>query len=140
MKSVDFPVRLVGLSMSERMTKELVINALKGAWLRSGQPSGVLIHSDRGSQYCSHDYQALLRDYGFICSMSRKGNCWDNAPMETLWGKMKYEWLFGQRFKTRDEARAAVFEYVEIFYNRVRLHESNGYLTPEEYYYSHLAS
>ena len=72
--------------------------------------------------------------------MSRKGNCWDNAPMETFWGKMKYEWLFGQRFRTRDEARAAVFEYVEIFYNRVRLHESNRYLTPEEYYSSFFAA
>jgi len=128
--------KIVGLSMSERMNKELVINALESGWLRSGRPSGVLLHSDRGSQYCSYDYQALLRGYGFICSMSRKGNCWDNAPMETFWGKMKYEWLLGQRFRTRDEARAAVFEYVEIFYNRVRLHESNGYLTPEEYYRS----
>jgi len=66
--------------------------------------------------------------------MSRKGNCCDNAPMETFWGKMKYEWLYGFRFRTRDEARAAVFEYVQIFYNRNRLHASNGYLTPEEYY------
>lgn len=132
--------KIVGLSMSERMNKELVINALKGAWWRSGRPSGVLLHSDRGSQYCSYDYQALLRDCGFTCSMSRKGNCWDNAPMETFWGKMKYEWLLGQRFRTRDEARAAVFEYVEIFYNRVRLHESNGYLTPEEYYSSFIAA
>lgn len=131
---------IVGLSMGERMTKELVINALESTWLRSGKPSGVLLHSDRGSQYCSHDYQVLLRNYGFTCSMSRKGNCWDNAPMEAFWGKMKYEWLFGQRFRTRDEARAAVFEYVEIFYNRVRLHESNGYLTPEEYYYNYHAA
>ena len=128
---------IVGLSMGERMTKELVINALESTWLRSGRPSGVLLHSDRGSQYCSHDYQALLRSYGFTCSMSRKGNCWDNAPMEAFWGKMKYEWLFGQRFRTRKEARAAVFEYIEIFYNRFRLHESNGYLTPEEYYYDY---
>lgn len=135
-----FGQKIVGLSMGERMTKELVINALKSAWLGLGRPSGVLLHSDRGSQYCSHVYQALLRDYGFTCSMSRKGNCWDNAPMETFWGKMKYEWLLGQRFRTRDEARAAVFEYVEIFYNRVRLHESNGYLTPEEYYNNYLAA
>ena len=129
-----FGQKIVGLSMSDRMTKELPINALRSAWLHSGRPSGVLIHSDRGSQYCSNDYQALLKDFGFICSMSRKGNCWDNAPMETFWGKMKYEWLYGFRFRTRDEARAAVFEYVQIFYNRNRLHASNGYLTPEEYY------
>lgn len=126
--------KMVGLSMSNRMTKDLVINALESAWLHGRRPSGVLIHSDRGSQYCSNDYQALLKRYGFICSMSRKGNCWDNAPMETFWGKMKYEWLYGRRFRTRDEARAAVFEYVQIFYNRNRLHESNGYLTPDEYY------
>lgn len=126
--------KIIGLSMGERMTKELVIKALRSAYNRAGRPHGVLIHSDRGSQYCSHDYQDLLKCYGFICSMSRKGNCWDNAPMEAFWGKMKYEWLYEQHFKTRDEARAAVFEYIEIFYNRQRLHESNGYLTPEEYY------
>ena len=126
--------KIVGLSMGERMTKELVITALDNAYLRSGRVPGVLIHSDRGSQYCSNEYQKRLKKYGYICSMSRKGNCWDNAPMESFWGKMKYEWLYEQRFRTREEARAAVFEYVEIFYNRQRLHESNDYLTPEEYY------
>ena len=125
---------LVGLSMSERMTKELVMNALESAYLRSGKKSGCLIHSDRGSQYCSTAYQDLIKKYGFTCSMSRKGNCWDNAPMECFWGKLKYEWLADKHFKTRDEARAAVFEYVEIFYNRERIHESNDYLTPMEYY------
>jgi putative transposase len=126
--------KIVGLSMSERMTKDLVINALKSAYLRAGKPTGVLLHSDRGSQYCAKDYQKLIEKYGFVCSMSRKGNCWDNAPMEAFWGKMKYEWLVDKHFKTREEARAAVFEYVEIFYNRQRIHESNGYLTPDEYY------
>lgn len=126
--------KIVGLSMSERMTKELVINALKDAYIRSGKPSGVLLHSDRGAQYCSNDYQLLIKKYNFICSMSRKGNCWDNAPMESFWGKLKCEWLYGKHFKTRDEARAAVFEYIEVFYNRQRIHASNGYLTPEEYY------
>lgn len=126
--------KIVGLSMSARMTKELVIAALECAYQRSGRAAGVLIHSDRGSQYCSGEYQKRLKKYGYICSMSRKGNCWDNAPMEAFWGKMKYEWLHEQHFRTREEARAAVFEYVEIFYNRQRLHESNDYLTPEEYY------
>lgn len=126
--------KIVGLSMGERMTKALVITALKNAYKRSGRPRGGLIHSDRGSQYCSSAYQKLIKQYGFTCSMSRKGNCWDNAPMEAFWGKMKYEWLNERHFRTRDEARAAVFEYVEIFYNRQRLHASNGYLTPEEYY------
>lgn len=126
--------KIVGLSMSERMTKDLVINALRSAYLRAGKPTGVLLHSDRGSQYCSKDYQKLIKKYGFVCSMSRKGNCWDNAPMEAFWGKMKYEWLVDKHFRTREEARAAVFEYVEIFYNRQRIHKSNGYLTPDEYY------
>ncbi len=126
--------KIVGLSMSERMTKELVINALDDAYNRAERPTGVILHSDRGSQYCSIDYQNLIKKYGFICSMSRKGNCWDNAPMESFWGKMKCEWLYEKQFKTRDEARAAVFEYVEIFYNRQRIHASNGYITPEQYY------
>jgi putative transposase len=126
--------KIVGLSMSERMTKELVINALNNGYQRMGRPRGVILHSDRGSQYCSNDYQLLIKKYGFTCSMSRKGNCWDNAPMESFWGKLKCEWLYGNHFKTRKEARAAVFEYVEIFYNRQRIHASNGYITPEEYY------
>lgn len=126
--------KIVGLSMSERMTKDLVINALNDAYNRAERPSGVILHSDRGSQYCSNDYQDLIKKYGFICSMSRKGNCWDNAPMESFWGKMKCEWLYEKQFKTREEARAAVFEYVEIFYNRQRIHASNGYITPEQYY------
>lgn len=126
--------KIVGLSMSERMTKELVIDALNSAYLRAGKPSNVILHSDRGSQYCSYDYQNSIKKYGFICSMSRKGNCWDNAPMESFWGKLKCEWLYGTHFRTREEARAAVFEYVEVFYNRQRIHASNGYVTPEDYY------
>jgi putative transposase len=126
--------KIVGLSMSERMTKDIVINALNDAYQRVGRPTGVILHSDRGTQYCSHEYQNLLKKYGFICSMSRKGNCWDNAPMESFWGKLKCECLYGQCFRTREEARAAVFEYIEIFYNRQRIHASNDYITPEEYY------
>ena len=126
--------KIVGLSMNERMTKDLVITALESAYIRSGKPTGIILHSDRGSQYCSTDYQNLIKKYGFTCSMSRKGNCWDNAPMESFWGKLKCEWLYGEHFKTREEARAAVFEYVEVFYNRQRIHASNDYLTPEEYY------
>lgn len=116
------------------MTKELVIRAFNDAYQRIGKPTGVILHSDRGSQYCSNDYQELIKSRGFICSMSRKGNCWDNAPMESFWGKMKCEWLYGKCFKTREEARAAVFEYVEVFYNRQRIHASNSYLTPQEHY------
>lgn len=124
---------IVGWAMGERMTKELVINCLKQANGRRGNPRGVLLHSDRGSQYCSKKYQKLLEKGGFVCSMSRKGNCWDNAPMESFWGKLKQEWLSGRHFKTRDEAKTAIFWYIEVFYRRQRPHESNGYMTPEAY-------
>lgn len=124
---------LVGWSMDGRMKTELVMDALKQALGRRGKPKGVLIHSDRGSQYCSNDYQKLLKEQGFICSMSRKGNCWDNAPMESFWGKLKQEWLNDKHFKTRAEARAAVFYYIEVFYNRKRRHAGNGYTNPAAY-------
>lgn len=124
---------IVGWAMGDRMTKELVIKCLNQARGRRGKPRGVLLHSDRGSQYCSHDYQKLLAEHGYICSMSRKGNCYDNAPMESFWGKLKQEWLNGQHFRTREEAKAAIFWYIEVFYKRKRPHASNGYKTPEEY-------
>ncbi len=129
--------KIVGVSMDSRMTKELVISALKDAICHTRATSGCILHSDRGSQYCSLEYQALAKDHGFISSMSRKGNCWDNAPMESFWGKLKQEWLNEQHFRTREEAKSAVFEYIWIFYNRKRIHEANGYLTPEEYYEQH---
>jgi len=119
--------------MGERMTKKLVIDALRQAKVRRGNPKGVMAHSDRGSQYCSHDYQKELNKDRFICSMSRKGNCWDNAPMESFWGKMKQEWLNDKRFRTREDAKRAIFWYIEIYYKRYRLHETNGYKTPSEY-------
>jgi putative transposase len=124
---------VVGWSMGARMTKDLVIRALNQACGRRANPRGTLLHSDRGSQYCSHEYQQLLREHGFICSMSRKGNCWDNAPMESFWGKLKQEWLNDKHFRTREEARAAIFWYIEVFYRRHRPHEANGYMTPEAY-------
>jgi len=124
---------VAGWSMGERMTKELVINALKQAKMRRGNPQGVIAHSDRGSQYCSLDYQAELKKDGFICSMSRKGNCYDNSPMESFWGKMKQEWLNGKSFKTRREAMQAIFWYIEVYYKNYRSHQANGYLTPREF-------
>ncbi|MEY8002008.1 integrase core domain-containing protein, partial [Clostridium sp. Mt-5] len=109
------------------------------AYQRAGKPTGVILHSDRGAQYCSSDYQTLLKKCSFVCSVSRKGNCWDNAPMESFWGKMKWEWLYENHYKTREEARASVFEYVEIFYNRQRIHASNKrkilYLSDTTNYY-----
>jgi len=123
----------VGWAMGERMTKGLVIQALHQANDRRDNPEGVLIHSDRGSQYCSHDYQKELEKGGFICSMSRKGNCWDNAPMESFWGKLKQEWLNDRRFRTREEAKRAVFWYIEVYYKNYRLHQANNYQTPRAF-------
>lgn len=125
---------ITGLSMSDRMTKELVIKALEDTYRNSSKVPGTIIHSDRGSQYCSYAYQEKLEEYGYICSMSRKGNCWDNAPMESFWGKMKQEWLNDCKFKTREEAKAKVFEYIMIFYHRKRPHSTYDNMTPEEYY------
>ena len=126
--------KIVGMAMDSSMTQELVIQALADATNRVGRVKDCILHSDRGTQYCARRYQNLLRASGFLSSMSRKGNCWDNAPMESFWGKLKQEWLNEQHFKTRDEAKKAVFEYIWIFYNRQRAHAANDYLTPEEYY------
>ena len=126
--------KIVGMSMDSRMTKQLTIDALKDAVNHSGNVKGCILHSDRGSQYCSREYQNIAHAYGFISSMSREGNCWDNAPMECFWGKLKQEWLNDQHFKTRNEAKKAVFEYIYVFYNRKRIHAANDYQTPEEYY------
>jgi len=124
---------IVGFSMADHMRKSLVIAALNQAVGRTKAGKGLLVHSDRGIQYASHAYQDVLKKNGFKCSMSRRGNCWDNAPMESFWGKLKQEWLYGHRFKTRDEAKAAIFEYIEVFYNRRRKHSSNNYKVPMEF-------
>jgi len=124
-----FGRKLVGWAMDRQMKTELVSTALKQAIGRTGAKN-VLIHSDRGVQYASKEYQQLLNQHGFICSMSRKGNCYDNAPMESFWGKLKMEWLNDYTFKTRNEAKRAIFEYIELFYNRRRTHSTNGYIPP----------
>lgn len=122
--------KLVGWAMANHMRTELVSAALNQAIGRTSAKEGLIIHSDRGTQYASNDYQNLLKRYGFVCSMSKKGNCYDNAPMESFWGKLKMEWLNDYNFKTRDEAKKAVFEYIELFYNRRRTHSANGYIPP----------
>jgi transposase InsO family protein len=121
---------LVGWAMDSTMKTKLVVDALNQAVGRTGAGKGLLIHSDRGVQYASKEYQKHLAKHGFICSMSRKGNCYDNAPMESFWGKLKSEWLYGRKFRTRKEAKKAVFEYIELFYNSRRLHSTNQYLSP----------
>ncbi len=121
---------IVGWSMGNRITKSLVLDAFQEACRRRDISPGLVLHSDRGSQYCSEAYQKELLKKNIICSMSRKGNCWDNAPMESFWGKLKTEWLNDRPFRTRAEARQAVFEYIELFYNSRRLRSVNGYIPP----------
>ena len=123
----------VGWSMSEGLERQLVMDALKMAYLRRRPCKGLIHHSDRGSQYASADYRQLLSDYGMQMSMSRKGDCWDNAVMESFFGTLKKELVHHRRYRTREEARREIFEFIEIFYNRQRLHSSLGYLPPAEY-------
>ena len=125
---------IVGWSMSERMTKELALNALRMARFKRKPKPGLIHHSDRGGQYCSHDYQALLAEMKIVPSMSRKGNCWDNAPMESWFNSLKNERVFHRRYATRAEAKADVFDYIEVFYNRKRRHSGLRYKTPSEHY------
>ncbi|OPX87249.1 MAG: Integrase core domain protein [Pelotomaculum sp. PtaB.Bin104] len=119
--------------MNSTMNKELVIKALRQAIGRERPKKGLIHHSDRGVQYASYAYQDLLRENGFIPSMSRKGNCYDNAPAESFFSTLKNELIHLRRFKTREEAKEAIFDYIEVFYNRQRRHSSLGYLTPWEF-------
>ena len=125
--------RVVGWSIDRRMKKALVIRALMMAVNLRKPPAGLIHHSDRGSQYASHDYQKLLKQYGMICSMSRKGNCWDNSPVERFFGSLKREWTGDRLYRTRQEAIADVREYVAVYYNSKRLHSTLGYSTPMDY-------
>jgi transposase InsO family protein len=122
---------LIGWCLSERMTTPLVVDALKMALWRRKMPQGVIVHSDRGSQYCSAEYQALLSKHRLICSMSKRGDCFDNAAMESWNHSFKVEAIHGEKFKTREEAKNHVFDYVEVYYNRQRLHSRLGYMSPE---------
>jgi transposase InsO family protein len=125
--------RVVGWSVDRRMKKALVIRALLMAINLRKPPPGLICHSDRGSQYASHDYQKLLRQHGIVCSMSRKGDCWDNAPVERFFSSLKREWAGNRNYRTRQEAIADVREYVAVYYNSKRLHSTLGYLTPMNY-------
>jgi transposase InsO family protein len=128
-----FNREIVGWSASPRMTRQLAIDALQMALSRRRTDKGLLHHTDRGSQYASNDYQKVLKDHGFICSMSRKGNCYDNAVAESFFGRLKSEWVNHQRYLSRSEAIQSLFYYIEIFYNRKRRHSSIDYVTPQEY-------
>ena len=130
--------------MGERMTKNLVSESLFRAVEARRPARGLMHHSDRGSQYCSYEYQNLLQKFEMRASMSGKGNCFDNAPMESFWGMLKQELIHHFHFKTRREARQAITEYIEIFYNRQRLQAGLGFLSAaafaQKYYAGLLAS
>jgi transposase InsO family protein len=125
-----FSRRVVGWSMSERITRELALDALGMALSRRQPQRGLIHHSDRGSQYASRDYRRMLAANGIVCSMSRRGNCWDNAVAESFFSSLKLELVYDNHWATRSQARTAMFEYVEVFYNHQRRHSSLGYLSP----------
>lgn len=128
-----FNREIVGWSIKPRMTADIVIDALTMAWFRRKPGPGLIHHSDRGSQYASHAFQDKLTEYGMICSMSRKGNCWDNATSESFFNSLKNERVHGTRYETRDEAITDLFAYIEVFYNRSRRHSTLGYKSPAQF-------
>jgi putative transposase len=125
-----FTCEVVGHAMGARMTTDLVSHALRNAVGMKRPRPGVIHHSDRGSQYCAQDYQEQLRKFGMTASMSRKGNCYDNAPMESFWGTLKNELVHHRRYATREQARREITEYIELFYNRQRRHSRLGNRSP----------
>jgi putative transposase len=128
---IDLYCRMVvGWSINNRMTRDLVINGLAKAIKRRNHDPGLICHSDRGSRYCSHAYQDLLKNHGFLYSMSRKGKCLDNAVAESFFHSLKVKWISGEPPVSRNEMCRSVREYIEVFYKRQRLHSANGYLSP----------
>jgi putative transposase len=125
--------KIVGWSMADHLRVELVRDALAMATATRSPAPGLIHHSDRGVQYCCGEYRAELEAWGMTASMSRTGDCYDNAPKESFWATLKKELMSDRAFATRDEARAAIFEYIEVFYNRQRIHGSIGYLSPEQF-------
>lgn len=125
--------KIIGLSMGHRLSQDLASAALKEALKTQSPPEGLIHHSDRGRQYASYAYQGLLKDHGITASMSRSGNCYDNAYMESFFGTLKTELVHGQCYQRRQDARLSIFEYVMIFYNRRRRHSALGYISPEKY-------
>lgn len=137
-----FHGEVVGYEFSTRLKKGIVINALNKAVDAKNPPEGLIIHSDRGSQYCSKYHRKLLKRYGMFGSMSRKGNCYDNALMESFWGILKSELIYGRKFRTRAEAIREITEYIEVEYNRQRRHSRLGNISPAAFlkeYYRNLA-
>ena len=137
-----FSRQVIGWAVDETMTTELILEAFNMAVSRRQVKPGMLLHSDRGVQYRSGEYQQALEEHSIRASMSRKGNCWDNAVMESFFSRLKVEFVYAKQFKTSEAAYRGLFEYIEVFYNRVRRHSSLGYLSPAQYeenYYAQCA-
>lgn len=128
-----FSRKIVGWALDDSMSVELVSDALNMAFNLRDVNEGLVIHSDRGVQYRAHKYQDLIRRHGGVISMSRKGNCWDNAPMESFFSRFKVELIYAEQYSSIDEAKSGIFEYIEIFYNRLRRHSAIGYVSPAEF-------
>jgi putative transposase len=128
-----FSRKIIGWSMSSNMKAGLVNNALLMAIWQRKPPKGLIWHTDRGSQYCSDSHVKIAKQHGILQSMSRKGNCWDNAVAESFFHTIKTELIYQTKFKTKEEAKHAIFEYIEVFYNRIRMHSTNDYLSPVHY-------
>jgi putative transposase len=128
-----FNKAIVGWSMSQSLRSKIAGDALEMAVGKRKPSAGLIHHSDRGAQYACNEYQKALGDNGMLCSMSRKGDCWDNAAMESFFSTLKKELIHRKRFRTRDEARREIFEYIEVFYNRQRIHSALGYMSPAEF-------
>jgi len=128
-----FSRKIIGWALEKHMRESLILSALDNAVSQRDLKDNILIHSDRGVQYRSNEYQATLANYGIHCSMSRKGNCWDNAVMESFYSRLKVELIYAENYKEIEEAKAGIFEYIEIFYNRKRRHSAIGYVSPNEY-------
>lgn len=125
--------KIIGLSIKNRLTQDLTTDALIQAVKRERPGKGLIHHSDRGKQYASYAYKELLNQYGIRSSMSRSGNCYDNAYIESFWGTLKKELVYGEKYQTRKDARLSIFEYIEVFYNRIRKHSALGYKSPMQY-------
>jgi putative transposase len=128
---------VVGWSIRDTRDRSIVLSALESALVQRDPRAGLVCHSDRGSQYASADYQEVLSGAGAVCSMSRKGNCYDNAPVESFFASLKRELIHRCQFATREEARSAVFEWIAVWYNRKRRHSSLGYVSPEQFEQQH---
>ena len=128
-----FSRKIIGWCLENHMRESLILNAFNMAVSSRDIEQGALIHSDRGVQYRGHEYQHVIKENGILCSMSRKGNCWDNAVMESFFGRFKVELIYAENYKTVEAAQSGIFEYIEIFYNRQRRHSAINNMSPHEY-------